>query len=54
MKTFIWLGAFVGSTVGGMVPQLWGAGMFSSSGVILSVVGGLLGIWGGYRLARMF
>jgi predicted MFS family arabinose efflux permease len=46
----IWLGLFVGSTVGGLVPSLWGADMLSFSSVLLSGVGGVLGIWLGYRL----
>jgi uncharacterized membrane protein YeaQ/YmgE (transglycosylase-associated protein family) len=46
----IWIGLFVGSTVGGFVPSLWGADMLSFSGVIFSAVGGVVGIWLGYRL----
>jgi uncharacterized membrane protein YeaQ/YmgE (transglycosylase-associated protein family) len=51
-KKLIWLGLFVGSTVGGMLPSLWGADMFSLSGVVMSFVGGVAGIWAGYRLAK--
>jgi hypothetical protein len=43
-------GMFIGSAVGGWVPTLWGAGMLSMSGVIGSLVGGLLGIWAAFRL----
>ena len=39
-----------GSTVGGLVPALWGGDTFSMAGVLLSTVGGALGIWAGYRL----
>jgi hypothetical protein len=46
----IWIGVFVGSTIGGLVPSLWGADMLSFSGVIWSGVGGIAGIWLGYRL----
>ncbi len=53
MKTFVWIGLFVGSTLGGMAPQLWGDGPFSGWSLLLSVVGGFVGIWGGYRLGRM-
>ena len=48
----IWLGMFVGSTIGGFVPMLWGAGALSLSGVFTSAIGGFLGIWGGYRLGK--
>ena len=51
-RKLIWIGATVGSTLGGLVPSLWHAGMLSFSGLILSTVGGLLGIWVGYRLGR--
>jgi len=36
---------FVGSTIGGIVPSIFGAGMFSGWGIIGSAVGGILGIW---------
>jgi hypothetical protein len=53
-KTLIWLGLGVGSTVGGILPSLWGAGMFSFSAVVLSAVGGLAGIWAGLKLSQKF
>jgi hypothetical protein len=54
MSKMIWLGAFVGSMVGGYVPMLWGADMISMSGIVGSVVGGIAGIVGGYKLAQSF
>ncbi|MEI6494677.1 MAG: hypothetical protein WCO03_01285 [bacterium] len=48
----IWLGLFVGSTLGGFIPTVWGGSTFSISSVILSGVGGLLGIYLGYRLGE--
>jgi hypothetical protein len=48
----IWIGVFVGSAVGGYVPALWGAGMLSFSSVIGSAIGGVAGIWLGYRLGE--
>jgi uncharacterized membrane protein YoaK (UPF0700 family) len=48
----IWLGMFVGSTIGGFVPMLWGDGALSLSSVFFSAVGGVLGIWLGYRLGH--
>ncbi len=52
MKKLVWFGLIVGSTLGGMVPSLWGADVFSFSSIILSAVGGLLGIYLGYLLGR--
>lgn len=51
-KPFVWAGLFVGSTLGGYIPSLWGAGIFSFSGLIFSSVGALLGIWVGFKLAN--
>ena len=52
-KKLVWLGFFIGSTVGGFVPSIWGGDMLSLSGFILSIVGGIAGIWAGYRLAKL-
>ena len=51
-KKFIWIGLFVGSTVGNMVPLLWGGDAISVSGFVFSIVGGILGIWFGYRVGQ--
>lgn len=51
-RTMIWLGAFVGGALGGWLPTLWGASMFSFASIIGSGIGGLLGIWAGYQLGR--
>ncbi len=51
-KTFIWIGLFIGSTAGGMLPALWGGDIgFSLSSVVLTAVGGLIGIWAGFKAA---
>ena len=39
----------VGSAVGGYLPVLWGGDLLSFSSLILSGVGGILGIWLGDR-----
>lgn len=49
-KTAVWFGLFIGSTLGGFVPSLWGAGMLSYSGLIASSVGSLVGIWIAWRV----
>jgi hypothetical protein len=52
-KTLIGFGFFVGSTVGGFVPSIWGDhNMFGGAGILLSVVGGVFGIWAGHRIAQ--
>jgi len=49
MRRYVWTGVIIGSTVGGMVPMLWGDDMFSYASVWLSAVGGAVGLWAGYR-----
>lgn len=44
-KQLIWLGAIIGGTIGGFIPTLWGADVFSVWSIVLSTVGGLAGIW---------
>ena len=53
-KKFIWIGMFVGSTIGNMLPMLWGGDAISVSGVLLSLVGGIAGIWVGYRWGQSY
>jgi hypothetical protein len=49
-KTVIWIGVAIGSTIGGSLPMLWGGSLFSFSSVILTGIGGIIGIWAGFRL----
>jgi len=51
-KTLIWIGLTVGSLAGGYLPVLWGGDAISFSSIILSAVGGVLGIWLGYRFGE--
>jgi hypothetical protein len=51
-KSLIWIGMAVGSSVGGALPMLWGDGVFSVSSIVLTAVGGVAGIWLGFRLSR--
>ncbi|HTK33642.1 MAG TPA: hypothetical protein VL335_03835 [Candidatus Paceibacterota bacterium] len=52
-KTLIWIGVFIGSTAGSFLPMLWGDSALSFSSIIWSTIGGLLGIWGGFKLSQM-
>ena len=48
----IMLGMIIGSLAGGYMPALLGADAFSSTSVLGSVAGGILGIWIAYMLTR--
>jgi hypothetical protein len=49
-RGFIWFAILVGSTIGSLIPELWGADMFSYSSVLLGGIGGFVGLWLGYVL----
>ena len=49
-KSAVWVGAGVGGIIGGYIPGLWGAGVFSPWSVVLSTVGGIAGIYAVYKL----
>lgn len=51
MRARIWLGILIGSTVGGFIPELWGAGMISYSSVLLSGAGAFIGLWIGLKMS---
>ena len=51
-KTLIWVGLTVGSAIGGYLPALWGGDLISFSSVVFSAVGGIVGIWLGYRFGE--
>jgi len=38
-KKLVWIFMIIGSTVGGFVPGLWGASMFSLSPLIFGAIG---------------
>jgi uncharacterized membrane protein YeaQ/YmgE (transglycosylase-associated protein family) len=50
-RSVIGFGGFVGMTVGGFVPELWGASSFGLSSFLFGIVGAVAGIWLGARLA---
>jgi hypothetical protein len=51
-KSLIWIFLFVGSTVGGFVPMLWGDSFFGLWSVVLTAVGGIIGIYIGFKLGN--
>ena len=52
LRGLYYVGAGIGGALGSFLPLLWGAGELSLWSIILSGLGGLLGIWVVYRLAR--
>jgi hypothetical protein len=50
-RRIIWLFVLVGTTVGGFVPEAWGASAFGGASLVLSLLGGVGGLWLGVRLA---
>jgi len=50
-KRVIWLCVLGGSTLGGLIPALWGDSAFGGASLLLGVVGGIAGVWVGVRLA---
>ncbi len=51
-KQAIWIGLAIGSTIGGLIPNLWNASLFSFSSLFLSTIGGMLGIYVAFKLTR--
>lgn len=49
-KKIIILGMLFGSIIGGYIPTIFGANVFSMSSVIGGAIGGLLGIWLSFKL----
>ncbi|HSI21073.1 MAG TPA: hypothetical protein VLA04_05245 [Verrucomicrobiae bacterium] len=46
----IWIGLFLGSSLGGYIASLLGAGVLSFWSVIATALGGLAGIYVGYKV----
>ncbi len=46
----IWLLIFLGSTIGGLIPEIWGADLFSYSSLLFSGIGAFVGLWLGVSL----
>ncbi len=51
-KSLIWIGMVVGSAIGGYIPLLWGGSLLSMSSIFLTAIGGLAGIYLGFRIAN--
>lgn len=52
-KVYIYIGIFIGSTAGAYLGSLLDHGIFFGVwGILLSTVGGVIGIWAGYKLGN--
>lgn len=48
----MWIGLFVGSSVGSAIPLLWGDDLLALASLGLSMVGAIVGIFAGFRLGQ--
>ncbi len=46
------MGLLVGSTIGSLIPSLWGASMFSFSSLVLGALGGMAGIYIAFKMTN--
>lgn len=51
-KSLVWIFMFIGSTIGSYIPTLWGDSFFSMSSVLLTAVGGMLGIYIAFKISN--
>jgi len=51
-KSLIWIFLMAGSIIGGYIPSLWGAGIFSFSSIIFSSLGAIVGVYIGFKLSN--
>ena len=49
-RRVMWLFVAVGSTIGGLVPEAWGAGALGLGSLVFACLGGVAGIWVALRL----
>ncbi len=50
-KGTVWILVLLGSILGGYIPSLWGAVLFSLASIITSALGGLFGLWLAFKLS---
>ena len=49
----MWICIAVGSTVGGLVPEAWGASAFGLASFVCASLGALAGVWAGVRIGAL-
>lgn len=50
LRACITIGVLAGSTIGGIIPTLFGSDMLSMASIFGNLIGGFIGIWAGYRV----
>ena len=45
MQSLVWIGIFIGSSIGGLIPELWGADLLSYSSILFGAVGAFVGMY---------
>ena len=50
-KRILWMCLVVGSTLGGFVPEAWGASGFGVASIVGSAIGGIVGVWAAARIS---
>lgn len=55
MKIVILVSAGLFGTAGAFIPYLWGdTDLFSGMSILCSTLGGILGVWVGYKIGKRF
>jgi len=49
-RRVVWLFVLVGSTLGGLAPEVWGGSAFGLASLTLASLGGVGGVWVAFRL----
>ncbi len=52
-KALVMIGMTVGSILGSYIPIIFGADVFSLWSIVGSAVGGIAGIWAGWKVANL-
>lgn len=50
-RRVVWLSIAVGSTAGGLAPELWGGSAFGVASLVLGCLGAVVGLWFAAKLA---